>query len=343
MHYFVGLDVSLEQTAVCILDEDGRAIMERSVASHPDDIGKCLADLAGTIRRVGLEAGPLAPWLYSGLVEHGFPVFCIEVRQMKAFAKASPIKTDRRDARLIAQAMRTGLFKATHVKTDYSQRIRLLLRHRQSMVRRNKDLINTVRGTLKAFGIRTGGGKNTLYARRVREAIEDPVLLAMTEPLLVAYEDGLRILARIDKMVLDIVKKDGVCRLLMTVPGVGPVTALTFRTGVDAPWRFGRSRLVAAVFGLTPRVHASGETEQIGRITKCGDAMVRAMLFEAANVMMTRCRADNWLKSWALGIARRRGARKAKVALARRLAVVLHRMWCDGTEFSMERPIPMSA
>jgi transposase len=341
--YYVGLDVSLEQTAVCIIDEAGHVVGERTVASHPDDISKCLATFTEKICRVGLETGPLAPWLYGGLAECGLPVHCIEVRQMKAFAKASPVKTDRRDARLIAQAMRTGLFKATHVKTDYSQRIRLLLRHRQSMVRRNKDLINTVRGTLKAFGIRTGGGKNTLYARRVREAIDDPMLLEMTEPLLAAYEDGLRTLAMMDKMVLDIARKDSVCRLLMTVPGVGPVTALTFRTGVDVPWRFDKSRLVAAVFGLTPRVHSSGEMEQVGRITKCGDAMVRALLYEAANVMMTRCRADNWLKTWALGIARRRGARKAKVALARRLAVVLHRMWIDGTDFSMERPIAMTA
>jgi transposase len=129
----------------------------------------------------------------------------------------------------------------------------------------------------------------------------------------------------------------------MTVPGVGPVTALAFRTGVDVPHRFNSSRLVAAVFGLTPRVHASGETEQIGRITKCGDGMVRWLLYEAANVMLTRCRARNWLKSWALAISRRRGARKAKVALARRLAVILHRMWIDGTEFSMERPNAMTA
>jgi transposase len=167
------------------------------------------------------------------------------------------------------------------------------------------------------------------------------MLLTMTEPLLAAYEDGLRALAAIDKMVLEIAKKDAVCRRLMTVPGVGAVTALTFRTGVDVP--VDKSRLVAAVFGLTPRVHSSGEMQQVGRITKCGDAMVRALLYEAANVMMTRCRADNWLKSWALGIARRRGARKAKVALARRLAMVLHRMWIDGTDFSMERLIPMAA
>lgn len=325
MSYFVGLDVSLKKTAVCVIDTDGTVILERTVISHPDDIAGCLALYNDEIKRLGLEAGPLAPWLYGGLAEKGLPAFCIEVRQMKAFAKASPVKTDRRDARLIAQAMRTGLFKPTHVKTDYSQRIRLLLRHRQSMVRRNKDLINTVRGTLKAFGIRAGGGKNTLYARRMREAIDDPMLLEMTEPLLAAYEDGLRTLAKIDKMLLDVTKKDAVCRLLMTVPGVGPLTALTFRTGVDVPYRFDNSRLVAAVFGLTPRVYASGEMERIGRITKSGDSIVRAMLYEAANVMMTRCRTDNWLKSWAIGVARRRGARKAKVALARKLAVVLHR------------------
>lgn len=341
MHYSVGLDVSLEKTAVCVLDEDGAIMLERTVVSHPDDIALLLSPFTDKIKRVGLEAGPLAPWLYGGLTDKGLPAFCIEVRQMKAFAKASPIKTDRRDARLIAQAMRTGLFKATHVKTEYSQRIRLLLRHRQSMVRRNKDLINTVRGSLKAFGIRTGGGKNTLYARRVREAIDDPMLLAMTEPLLKAFEDGLHTLARIDKMLLEIVKQDAVCRLLMTVPGVGPVIALTFRTAVDVVHRFDNSRLVAAVFGLTPRIHSSGEMEQIGRITKSGDTMVRAMLYEAANVMMTRCRADNWLKTWALGVARRRGARKAKVALARKLAVVLHRMWRDGTEFCMEKPMPI--
>ena len=343
MAHYVGLDVSMERTAVCVLDETGEVILERSVSSDPAAIIACLKGYIETIGRIGLEAGPLSPWLYSGLAAHDLPVFCIEVRQMKAFAKASPVKTDKRDARLIAQAMRTGLFKATHVKTDRSQRLRLLLRHRQSMVHRNKNLINTVRGTLKAFGIRTGGGKNTLYARRVREAVDDPMLLAMTEPLLAAYEDGLRILAELDRMVLKAARDDQICRLLMTVPGVGAVTALAFRTGVDVPRRFDKSRLVGAIFGLTPRVHASGETEQIGRITKCGDGMVRWLLYEAANVMMTRCKADNWLKAWAKTVAKRRRVRKAKIALARRLAVIMHRMWITNTPFSMERPAMTAA
>jgi transposase len=343
MSYYVGLDVSVKLTAVCVLDEEGRVVRERVVASDPDDIGECIEEVGSAIGRIGMEAGPLAPWLFGGLAERGLPVVCIEVRQMKAFAKASPIKTDRRDAKLIAQAMRAGLFKVAHVKTDYSQRIRLLLRHRQAMVRHNKDLINTVRGTLKAFGIRTGGGKNTLFARRIRKAIDDKMILAMTEPLLGAYEDGLRAVATLNEMVMEIAERDEICRRLMTVPGVGPVVALTFRTGVDIAHRFEKSRLVAAVFGLTPRVHASGEIEQVGRITKCGDAMVRALLYEAANVMMTRCRAGNWLKTWAFKVAKKHGMCKAKVALARRLAVIMHRMWVNGTDFSIERPTPMTA
>jgi transposase len=165
MSYYVGLDVSVKLTAICIIDDAGKVVMERVVASGPGDIGRCIEEIDGEVGRIGLEAGPLAPWLFGGLAERELPVVCIEVRQMKAFAKGSPIKTDRRDARLIAQAMRTGLFKIAHAKTDYSQRIRLLLRHRQAMVRCNKNLINTVRGTLKAFGIRTGGGKNTLFAK----------------------------------------------------------------------------------------------------------------------------------------------------------------------------------
>lgn len=220
----------------------------------------------------GFLENPIEVDIHGILAERNLPVFCIEVRQMKAFAKASPVKTDRRDARLIAQAMRTGLFKAAHVKTDQSQRIRLLLRHRRSMVRRNKDLINTVRGTLKAFGIRTGGGKNTLYARRVREAIDDPMLLTMTEPLLVAYEDGIRALATIDKIVTDIAGRHPFCRLLMTIPGVGPVTALTFRTGVDVPYRFDEFRLVAAVFGLTmlPAKQSRSDASQNAEMPWCG-------------------------------------------------------------------------
>jgi len=337
MIHYAGLDVSLEHTAVCVVDEIGKVRLEKVVSSDPEAIARCLENFPG-IARLGLEAGPLAPWLYDGLARKGLPAFCIEVRQMKAFAKASPVKTDKRDARLIAQAMRTGLFKATHVKTKYSQRLRLLLRHRQAMVRRNKELTNTVRGTLKAFGVRVPKGKSALFARRVREILEEDILLDMTEPLLKAFEDGLEALAALDKMVLEAARNDRICRLLMTVPGVGAVTALAFRTGVDIPQRFESSRMVGAIFGLTPRVHASGEVEQVGRITKCGDAMVRWLLYEAANVMLTRCKTDNWLKSWALSIARRRGMRKAKVALARKLAVIMHRMWITDTPFMVERP-----
>lgn len=251
MPHYVGLDVSLEHAAVCVMDENGAVKIEKLVSSEPEVIADCLKGFPD-IARLGLEAGSLAPWLYDGLARKGLPVFCIETRQMKAFAKASPVKTDKRDARLIAQAMRTGLFKATHVKTEYSQRLRLLLRHRQAMVRRNKELANTVRGTLKAFGVRVPKGKSALFAKRVREVLEDDILLDMTEPLLRAFEDGLEALARLNRMVLEAARNDQICRLLMTVPGVGAVTALAFRTGVDIPQRFDNSRMVGAIFGLTP-------------------------------------------------------------------------------------------
>lgn len=339
MNHYAGLDVSLEKTAICILNEDGIVIRELVAASDPAAIAQALYQVAPSFRRVGLEAGPLAPWLYAGLADLGLPAICIEVRQMRAFAKASPVKTDKRDARLIAQAMRTGLFKATHVKTDASQRLRLLLRHRQSMMRRNRDLLNTIRGTLKAFGYRIGAGKSSLFARRVREELDDAELLGMTEPLLKAYEQGLVMMADLDAQLLSAARADDICRLLMSVPGVGAMTALAFRTGVDIASRFEKSQTVGAIFGLTPRIYASGEVEQRGRITKCGDGMVRWLLYEAAKSVLTRCKSQNWLRDWALNVARRRGMRKARVALARRLAVVMHRMWINRTPFSALRPV----
>jgi transposase len=334
MNHYAGLDISLGKAAICIVDETGGVVREMVVASDPAIIADALHDAAASFRRVGLEAGPMAPWLNAGLADLGLPAICIEVRQMRAFAKASPIKTDKRDARLIAQAMRTGLFKATHVKTDASQRLRLLLRHRQSMMRRNRDLLNTIRGTLKAFGYRIGVGKSSLFTNRVRETLTDAELLNMTEPLLKAYEHGLAILADLDAQLLAAARADRICCLLMTVPGVGAMTALAFRTGVDIASRFEKSQTVGAIFGLTPRIYASGEVEHVGRITKCGDGLVRWLLYEAANSILTRCKGQNWLKDWALNVARRRGMRKARVALARRLSVVMHRMWVNHTPFS---------
>ena len=161
-----------------------------------------------------------------------------------------------------------------------------------------------------------------------------PAIAAVVIPLLAA-RSALRVqLAKLHKMLLDEVRADPVCRRLMTAPGVGSVAALTYRACVDNPARFGRSKCVGAHYGLTPRLYQSGETARIGRVSKCGDALMRAALYEAALVLLTG-RRSRWstLKAWGMGVAKRRGMQKAVGAVARKLAIVLHRMWRDGSDF----------
>ncbi|CCQ74656.1 IS110 family transposase [Magnetospira sp. QH-2] len=338
MEYFVGMDVSMASISICEIDAKGTVIREGKVSSTPEAVATWLEESGRGFARIGLEAGPLAPWLYAGLSSRGLPVICIETRQMKAFASASPVKTDRRDARLIGQAMRTGLYRATHVKTARSQELRMVLTHRETLVHQVRQLSNTVRGTLKAFGLKVGMARGRLFAARVRELTADnPHLSAAAEPLLLARQALLEQLDKLDRQVHAAARDDSVCRRLMTVPGVGPVTALAFRTGLDVPERFQKSVMVGAHFGLVPRRYASGEQDRSGPISKCGDAMVRWLLFEAANALLTRTRRWSWLKHWGLAVAKRRGMKRAKVAVARRLAVIMHRMWIDGTDFQYRK------
>lgn len=339
MTYFAGLDVSLEATSVCVIDETGKVVGETKVESCPEAIAGYLEGTELSFERVGLEAGQLAPWLYQGLWEAGLAAVCIETRRMKAFASASPVKTDRKDARLIAQAMRVGLFRAVHVKSRESQEYRLLLRNRWTLQRKRRDIENEVRGTLKGFGIKLGRVGKGRFGERLRErlSLEHPRLLELIEPMLQAREALLVHERALDRRVVSIARGNAVCQLFMSTPGIGPVTSLAYMSGVDDPARFARSRDVGVHFGLTPRLYQSGEIERSGRISKCGDAMVRALLFEAALSLLTRTKKWSALKSWGLKVAKRRGMKRAVVAVARRLAVILHRMWVDGTEFKWGR------
>jgi transposase len=333
--YFVGLDVSVKETAICVIDPHGRVVHRASVESDPVVIREHLLDLRLTFGRIGLEAGPLSPWLYAGLVEAELPAICVETRHMHAALSARINKTDRNDALGIAQMMRVGLFKAVHVKTPASQQRRLLLTSRKLLQRKVYDIENDLRGQLRNFGLKVGGVGAARFDARVRELVADlPTVAAVVIPLLLAREALRTQLAKLHKMLLDAVRVDPVCRRLMTAPGVGPVVALTYRACVDNPARFGRSKCVGAHYGLTPRLYQSGETSRTGRVSRCGDAMMRTALYEAALVLLTGPRG-RWstLKAWGMGVARRRGMQKAIVAVARKLAIVLHRMWRDGTEF----------
>jgi transposase len=322
------------------VDDTGRIVREKKVASEPDALLAVLANPDYHFKRIGLEAGPLSQWLYSALAEAGLPVICVETRHMRAVLQAQINKTDRNDARGIAQMMRAGLYRPVHVKTLRSQKLRMLLTHRQLLQSKAIAIENDLRGTLRNFGLKVGIVGAVKFETRIKELVENlPDLAILVEPLLIVRRVLREQLGVLHRRLLAIVRDDDVCRRLMTVPGVGPVVALTYRATVDVPARFQNSKAVGAVLGLTPSKYQSGEVNRTGAISRCGDEMMRMMLYEAAHIMLTRTNKWSWLKAWAMKIARLRGVKKAIVALARRLAVIMHRIWVDGTEFRWTRDV----
>ena len=339
MRHFVGLDVSVKATSVCVVDDAGKVIWEQKVPTEPAAIIALLSSLGATFGRIGIEAGPLSQWLVNALTAVELPVICVETRHMKALLTAQQInKTDRHDARGIAQMMRVGLFKPVHVKTLAAQEQRMLLTSRKLLQRKLLDVESDLRGTLRNFGLKVGVVSRSRYEVRIRELVESfPRLAAIVGPLLAVRRVMRQQLAVLHKMLLDTVRGDPVCRRLMTAPGVGAVVALTYRATVDQPQRFAHSRAVGAHLGLTPKRYQSGEIDYDGGVSKCGDALLRTMLYEAAHSLLTHSAKWSWLKAWGIRVAQRRGIRRAIVAVARRLAVVLHRMWVDGSEFRWKK------
>src|SRR5277367_2876806 len=338
MAHFVGLDISVKETSICIVDEAGKVVCERKVPTEPDDIAVLLTSVGGEYVRVGIEAGPLSQWLVNGLAEAGLPVVCVETRHMKALLTAQQInKSDRNDARGIAQMMRVGLFKPVHVKTLASQERRMLLTSRKLL-----DVESDLRGTLRNFGLKVGTVSTGGFEARIRELVEGfHSLAAIVGPMLIVRRVLREQFAVLHKMLLGLVRHDPVCRRLMTAPGVGPVVALTYRAAVDQPQRFLHSKAVGASAGLTPKRVQSGESDYDVGISKTGDVMLRTMLYEAAQSLLTHSGARwSWLKAWGLRVAQRRGMRRATVAVARRLAVILHRMWVDETDFRWSNKAP---
>ena len=344
MDHLAGLDVSVKDTSVCVVDDTGRIVREVKVASEPDALLAVLKSSLFRFKRIGLEAGPLSQWLFSALAEADVPVVCVETRHMRAVLKAQINKTDRNDARGIAQMIRVGLYRPVHVKTLRSQKLRMLLTHRKLLQSKAIAVENDLRGTLRNFGLKVGIAGSAKFEARVRELVEGvPDLAMLVEPLLVVRRVLREQIDVLHRRLLAIVRDDEVCRRLMTVPGVGPVVALTYRTAVDMPARFRRSKSVGAVFGLTPSRDQSGESDRPGAISRCGDEMMRTALYEAAQSMLVHSTRWSWLKAWAMKIARHRGMKRAIVALARRLAVIMHRIWVDGTEFRWTREATAAA
>src|SRR5256714_7692954 len=277
MDYFAGLDVSVKETSVCIVDDRGRIVREVKVASEPDALLSVLTNPTYHFKRIGLEAGPLSQWLFSVLAEAGLPAICVETRHMQAVLKAQINKTDRNDARGIAQMMRAGLYRPVHVKTLRSQKLRMLLTHRKLLQSKAIAIENDLRGTLRNFGLKVGMVGKVKFEARIRELVENLSDLAVLVEASVIVRRVLREqIVVLHRRLLAIVRDDEVCRRLMTTPGVGPVVALTFRVTVDVPARFRNSKAGDAVIGLTCAKYQSGEIDRSGRIPRCGDEMIRA-------------------------------------------------------------------
>jgi transposase len=334
VEYYAAIDVSLELSSVCVVDGSGKIIRETKVASEPEALVQFLRDTGLSFTRIGLEAGPLSQWLHAGLTVAGLPAILIETRHVKAALKAMTVKTDRNDARGMAQLMRMGWFRPVHVKTLPAQEIRALLTGRKLLLGKLQDVELGIRGLLRGFGLKVGQVSKGKYEARIRELVTGHPMLEPVAAAMLQARASLRTeYGKLHRILLGIVRSDAVCGRLMTAPGVGPVVAVTYKTAIDDPTRFRKSKDVGPYFGLTPSKYQSGEVDWTGRISKVGDAMVRTALFEAANVMLSRVTRFSALKAWALRVAKLRGLKRAKVALARKLAVVLHRMWVDGSDF----------
>ena len=336
MTYYAGIDVSLEYSSVCVVDGAGKIIREQRIASEPEALIAWFRGLGFGLERIGLEAGPMSQWLHAAMRTAGLAVELLETRHVRDAFKAMPVKSDRNDARGIAQLMRLGWFRPVHCKSMAAQEMRALLTARKLVQSKLLDVQMSLRGLLRGFGLKVGATTASRFAGRIRVLVEgNATLEVIAAALLVVHETMRRELAGFEKRVRSIARSDGRVRLLMSTPGVGAIVALTYVAAIDDPARFKSSKGVGAHFGLTPKKYQSGETDITGRISKIGDEGVRTALYEAGHIILTQpLKGCTALKSWAMRLAKRAGMKKAKVALARKLAVIMHRMLVDGTLFA---------
>lgn len=334
MKHFVGLDVSMKETAVCVVDDAGQRVWEGSVPSSADAIGAIMREKAPDLVRAGMETGPQAVWLWHALREKGIAVDCIHARRAAAALKLQANKTDRNDAFGLARLVHSGWYEPVAIKSFVRYRMRAVLTARERIVRMCTMMINQIRGLAKTFGLQLSAGKGQVFEESVRCALPDDAVLRDLFESLLSVLSGLRDQRRaFDRQLARFAREDGACRIVSSAPGVGSLTAIAFVSAVDDPTRFRSACDVGAYLGLTPKRYQSGEVDIGGRISKTGDRLTRKLLFEAATVIMYRASPSIALKQWGLRLSARSGSWKARVALARKLAVTLLTMWKTNTMF----------
>ncbi|WP_312163598.1 IS110 family transposase [Phenylobacterium sp.] len=337
MPYFVGLDVSKNTTSICVVDTDGQVIEELTVETTPRALVEALRGKRRRYRRIGMEAGDMASWLNEGLTKAGLPIICIDPRHAHTVLAARHNKTDRNDALGIAELMRIGSYKLAHMRSHESQEIRALLVARDMLVAKRRSLDSVIRAILLGLGLKIPRYATRTFVERVAAIVAKyPAAARSVGPLLRVRSVLVAECEAYDHQVDQFAMSDPVCRRLVTAPGIGNLCALAFRAAVDEPRRFPNSRAVGAHFGLTPKTYQSGEKTSQGRITHAGDPVIRKLLYLAACNLSRPGRRESPLSRWAKALLQRMRFKKAMVAVARKLAIVLHRMWIDDTDFRWE-------
>lgn len=335
MAMYAGLDVSDKSTHICVVDVDGVILRRDVVASDPSVLAQWLGKHCTGLAQVVLETGPLSTFLYHGMTERGIPVDCICARHAKGVLATRVNKSDVHDAEGLAQLARTGWFKRVHMKASATHIDRAALRIRAQLITTRVAMSNQLRGLLKLFGLRLGAARTPGKRRERLIALyqQQPDLEPLFAPLVASMEVIEKQLRASNRLMERRATEDPVCSRLMSVPGVGPITALTFTSSVEDPHRFSRSEDVGAYAGLVPRRNQSGERDVRGNISKAGDPMLRRSLYEAANIMLCRVQKPFALQRWGQRIAEAKGNKRARIAVARKLAVLLHSLWLNETEF----------
>lgn len=336
MTIYAGLDVSDKTTHICVVDGEGVVVRRNVVASDPEVLAKWLKRHCPSLARVVLETGALSTFLYHGLIERDVPAVCICARHAKKALSARINKSDANDAESLAQLSRTGWFKAVHMKAEGTHIDRAALKVREQLIKSRNACANQLRGLLKLFGLRLG--EVTTPGKRAERLAalfaQKPELKPVMTPLIQSLEALEAQIGSSTKQLTARAATDPVATRLMSVPGVGPIAALTYVSSIEDPARFARGRDAGAFAGLVPRRNQSGERDYKGRISKAGDPMLRHALYEAANSLLVRVKRPSALQSWGKTIAETKGPKRARVALARKLAILLHRLWQSETEFS---------
>lgn len=335
MAYYAGLDVSMKTTSIAIVNEQGKLVFETVCETDGEAIAKTLVKSNYIPEKIGLESGCISFWLIEDLKKLGIRATCIESKQMATIIALKVNKTDRNDARLIADSMRCNLYKEVHQKAKESIEIGLQMGTRRTLVDIRTKLKNSTRGFLKAYGIRLGAISHQKFAEAVRKSIEScqEGVRAAIEGLLRSYEEVCRNIENTEKELEKLCKKDPVIALFESIPGIGTITSLTYKAVIDDPYRFKNPRDIGAYLGLTPNQYSSGDSTRQGRISKCGSSELRALLVECATVILTRTKVWTKLKVWGLKIMKRSGLKKAAAAVARKLAIIMLRMWQEGKPF----------